>query len=72
MDVNKHKFKMLQILKEVFSDSDLADCLAFKGGTALMFFYDLPRFSVIQTLEIRLPTSMFRTFAAIEHPSLLK
>lgn len=37
---------MLQILKDVFSDADLANVLAFKGGTALMFFYDLPRFSV--------------------------
>ena len=37
---------MLQILKDLFSDAELADCLAFKGGTALMFFYGLPRFSV--------------------------
>lgn len=46
MDLNKHKFYMLQILKDIFSDADLADCLGFKGGTALMFFYSLPRFSV--------------------------
>lgn len=46
MDINKHKFFMLQILKDIFSDANLADCLGFKGGTALMFFYDLPRFSV--------------------------
>ena len=46
MDINKHKFYMLQILKDIFSDAELADCLGFKGGTALMFFYDLPRFSV--------------------------
>lgn len=46
MDTNKHKFFMLQILKDIFSDAELADSLAFKGGTALMFFYDLPRFSV--------------------------
>ena len=37
---------MLQILKDLFSDAELADCPAFKGGTALMFFYGLPRFSV--------------------------
>ena len=46
MDINKHKFYMLQILKDIFSDADLADCLGFKGGTALMLFYGLPRFSV--------------------------
>src|SRR5574344_1403967 len=45
-DLNKHKFMMMQILKDIYSDIELANCLGFKGGTALMFFYDLPRFSV--------------------------
>ena len=45
-DVNKHKFLMMQILKDIYSDIELANCLGFKGGTALMFFYDLHRFSV--------------------------
>jgi len=46
IDLNKNKFFMLQILKDIFSDIDLSNLLGFKGGTALMFFYDLPRFSV--------------------------
>lgn len=46
MDTNKHKFFMMQILKDIYSDVELANCLGFKGGTALMFFYGLPRFSV--------------------------
>lgn len=46
MDVNKHKFFMMQVLKDIYSDIELASCLGFKGGTALMFFYNLPRFSV--------------------------
>lgn len=46
IDLNKHKFFMLQILKDIYSDLELASLLGFKGGTALMFFYDLPRFSV--------------------------
>jgi predicted nucleotidyltransferase component of viral defense system len=46
IDINKHKFYMVQILKDIYSDIELANCLGFKGGTALMFFYDLPRFSV--------------------------
>ena len=37
---------MVQILKEIYADIELANCLGFKGGTAMMFFYDLPRFSV--------------------------
>lgn len=36
---------MLQLLKDLFSDALLSSVLAFKGGTATMFFYDLPRFS---------------------------
>lgn len=45
MDTNKHKFFMLQLLKDIFSDAALSSALAFKGGTAAMFFYNLPRFS---------------------------
>lgn len=45
MDTNKHKFFMLQMLKDIFSDTLLSSELAFKGGTATMFFYNLPRFS---------------------------
>jgi len=46
MDLNKHKYFMLQILRDIYSDLELANCLGFKGGTALMFFYSLSRFSV--------------------------
>jgi len=46
MDVNKHKFFMMQVLKDIYTDKELANCMGFKGGTALMFFYNLPRFSV--------------------------
>ena len=46
MDINRHRFFLVQILKDIYSDIELAKYLGFKGGTALMFFYDLPRFSV--------------------------
>lgn len=46
IDINRHKFFLVQILKDIYSDLELANNLGFKGGTALMFFYDLPRFSV--------------------------
>ena len=45
-NINKHKFLLTQILKDIYSDVSLANSLGFKGGTALLFFYDLPRFSV--------------------------
>ena len=46
IDINKHRYFLLQILRDVYSEISIASCLGFKGGTALMFFYDLPRFSV--------------------------
>ncbi len=46
VDINRHRFFLVQILKDIYTDMELANCLGFKGGTALMFFYDLPRFSV--------------------------
>lgn len=45
-DINKHRFYLVQILKDIYSDLELANSLGFKGGTALMLFYGLPRFSV--------------------------
>ena len=46
LDINKHKLYLFQILKDIYEDKELSGILGFKGGTALMFFYDLPRFSV--------------------------
>jgi predicted nucleotidyltransferase component of viral defense system len=46
MDNNKHKMYLVQILTDVYSDRELSVALGFKGGTAAMLFYGLPRFSV--------------------------
>lgn len=45
MEKNKHKFYMAQILSLIFKDKNLCNVLAFKGGTSLMFFHNLNRFS---------------------------
>lgn len=45
MDKQKHKLYMARILSQIFKDKELCNALGFKGGTALMFFYNLPRFS---------------------------
>ena len=45
MDKQRHKLYMAQILSLIFKDKDLCNFLGFKGGTALMFFHGLPRFS---------------------------
>lgn len=41
-----HKNILIQILKDIYSASDLAPVLGFKGGTAVYVFYHLDRFSV--------------------------
>lgn len=45
LEINKHKNVMLQILKDVYTDTSLGPLLGFKGGTAVYLFYGLPRFS---------------------------
>ncbi len=46
LDYVKHKIILLQILKDIYSDTSLAPYLGFKGGTAALLFYDLNRNSV--------------------------
>ncbi len=45
INMQKHGFIMSKILVSIFQDMELASVLAFKGGTSLMFFHELPRFS---------------------------
>lgn len=45
INMQKHGFIMTRILISIFQDKELASLLAFKGGTSLMFFHELPRFS---------------------------
>lgn len=42
----KHKVTLIEILKDIYDDPELRTILGFKGGTAAMLFYDLPRLSV--------------------------
>jgi len=46
LDIAKHKFILVQILKDIYLDKDIGPILGFKGGTAVYLFYNLPRFSV--------------------------
>ena len=48
MVLNKdlHKSSFLSVLRAIYSDPDLRSVLGFKGGTAALLFYNLPRFSV--------------------------
>lgn len=42
----QHENILVSILQDIFTDPMIAPFLAFKGGTAAMLFYGLPRFSV--------------------------
>ncbi|MFW6257508.1 MAG: nucleotidyl transferase AbiEii/AbiGii toxin family protein [Prolixibacteraceae bacterium] len=55
IDINKHKFYLVSILKDIFNDTGLATTIGFKGGTAQMLFYDLPRFSVDLDFNLLVP-----------------
>ena len=48
----KHKQIMVRILKDIYQDPVLGSALGFKGGTAAMLFYDLPRRSVDLDFDI--------------------
>jgi predicted nucleotidyltransferase component of viral defense system len=52
LDYPKHKNILLQILKDIFSDTSIASCLGFKGGTAALMFYGLDRSSVDIDLDL--------------------
>ena len=55
LDINRHRYFLMQLLKDVYADPELANWLGCKGGTALMFFYDLPRFSVDLDFDLLQP-----------------
>ena len=70
MDINKHRYYMAQILGLVFRDKTLAPLLGFKGGTALMFFHGLPRFSTDLDFNLLDADREQEVFAAVQ--SILK
>lgn len=45
MDIAKHRYFMMQVLLAIFRDKELSNQLAFKEGTSLLLFHQLPRFS---------------------------
>jgi predicted nucleotidyltransferase component of viral defense system len=46
LDIGRHRFILVQILKDIYSNCEINTQLGFKGGTACYLFYGLPRFSV--------------------------
>ncbi|MBU2652717.1 MAG: nucleotidyl transferase AbiEii/AbiGii toxin family protein [Bacteroidetes bacterium] len=65
LDINRHKFFLLTLLKEIYADIELATALGFKGGTAHMLFYGLPRFSVDLDFNLLTPDKRNTVFKKI-------
>jgi len=46
LDIATHRALLIHLLKDIYTDQELAPFLGFKGGTAAYLFYGLGRFSV--------------------------
>jgi len=66
LDYPKHKNILLQILKEIFSDTSLSPYLGFKGGTAALLFYGLDRNSVDLDFDLLNPEKEDHVFERIK------
>jgi predicted nucleotidyltransferase component of viral defense system len=66
LDRNIHKTILLQILKDIYTDTSLGPILGFKGGTAANLFYDLGRFSVDLDFDLLDETKVDFIFEKLE------
>ena len=55
LTIDLHRSVLINILREIYSDSHLRAILGFKGGTAAVLFYALPRFSVDLDFDLLVP-----------------
>ncbi len=70
LDLNKHKIILVQILQNISADPELRTCLGFKGGTAAMLYYNLPRMSA--DLDFDLLDWTKKALIMAKMPGLLK
>lgn len=61
-----HKSILIQILKEIYTNTHIAPFLGFKGGTAVYVFYKLDRFSIDLDFDLLDNTKSEAVFQAIE------
>lgn len=68
VNVALHRNSLFTILRAIYADPLLRGVIGFKGGTAAMIFYDLPRFSVdldFDLLDERKKEAVFERLAGI-------
>lgn len=61
-----HKNILIQILKDIYTNTDISPYLGFKGGTAVYVFYKLNRFSVDLDFDLLDDAKKQRVFDVIE------
>lgn len=66
LDYSKHKSILLQILKDIYTDTTLSPNLGFKGGTAAALFYGLERNSVDLDFDLLDETKESEVFEGIQ------
>lgn len=67
MDIAKHRYFMMQVLLAIFRDKELSVQLAFKGGTSLLLFHQLPRFSTDLDFNLLDETQAAEVFRKVRH-----
>ncbi len=71
MDLNKRRYYLIQVLLAVFRDPKLSSLLAFKGGTSLMLFHGLTRFSTDLDFNLLDPSQADKVYQRL-HQLLLR
>lgn len=66
VNIDLHRTIFIHILREVYSDPLLRNVLGFKGGTAAMLFYELPRFSVDLDFDLLVPKRKEEVFGRLK------
>ena len=66
VNISQHKVVMVKVLKAIYTDKLLQTMLGFKGGTAAMLIYDLPRFSIDLDFDLLKVTEDKRVFSRLQ------
>lgn len=66
VNIDLHRNAFVNILREIYSDTLLRNTLGFKGGTAAMLFYELPRFSVDLDFDLLNPEKKEEVFQRLK------
>lgn len=66
VNLSRHRQALVDILRVIYSDTLLRNVLGFKGGTAAMLFYGLPRFSIDLDFDLLDPAKKEKVFQRLK------